>query len=484
MDAIRFIHAFTPIISKAAMQTYCSALPLMPSASLLSKKYSALSRPSLKLSESSYSRIISHPPVILPGDLYYDSTCFDDTIALSLCEGTIAFFDTRTGNEIGSRIPTSDWCRSIIAFSPDGKWIVNQDEYTLALDIWDVKTCTRVKTIEKETGSFSRFEQITYSADGEKFMAVARGPESYPLVFIWDVKNDKPLKRLKVQAADVAISPDGSQIAIGDKQGTKIIDASTERITPCDDRTYNDPNSRIVWSPNGQFLASASATRYKKIEICLLSLTHGNTQVPGLSLVREIFGTKNIFDLVFSPDSSRVVAVLWDDEAEEMTLSIWCTRLGALVGSLRTSFELTLRGAALSFAADGQDILICAYDCSGGSRKSTMLLRFSVVPTHLETYMNHPPKFYPSQTPHTIQYSHHISGAIDDYASHVDPDGWILNTNGKREIWTPWANYELLCSCKPPQERQTQYRTLEVKDPETKTVVLTYVIAFEQKGYK
>ena len=95
--------------------------------------------------------------------------------------------------------------------------------------------------------------------------------------------------------------------------------------------------------------------------------------------------------------------------------------------------------------------------------------------------MNDPPKFHPSQTPHTVQYSHHISGAISDYASHVAADGWILNTKGEREIWTPWANYELLCSCKPPQKERTQYRTLEVKDPQTKTVVLIYVIAFEQE---
>ena len=68
--------------------------------------------------------------------------------------------------------------------------------------------------------------------------------------------------------------------------------------------------------------------------------------------------------------------------------------------------------------------------------------------------MNPPPNFCSSQTPYTIQYSHHISGAIDDYVSHIDHKGWILNTKGGREIWTPWANYELLCSCKPLHHRK------------------------------
>ena len=206
-------------------------------------------------------------------------------------------------------------------------------------------------------------------------------------------------------------------------------------------------------------------------------MTQGSAQLE----VPTLLENSSSVDLACSPDSSKVVAVLWDYQAQKMTLYICCTQSGALIGT--TSINSAMGDAALSFAADGQDILICAYNPNSFIPRNSILHRFSlsVVPTHLETYMNHPPKFHPSQTPHTIQYSHHISGAIGDYASHVDANGGILNTKGGREIWTPWANYELLCSCKPPQKGQTQYRTLEVKDPETRTVVLIYIIAFEQK---
>ena len=485
LDALQFIQAFAPIISKAAMQTYYSALPLMPSASLLSKKYSAIGRPSLKLSE--YSRIINHPKVMLP-KVWYCSTISNDLIALSLCEGGIAFFDTRTGNEIGSRIHTPDHGRYLIAFSPDGKWIVIQGDYKCTLDLWNVKTRTLVKTIQQKYEC--SFERITYSADGEKVMVVTCWglPRDKLLVFIWDVKTDRPLKQLVVQAADIALSSDGSQIAIHDKLGIKIIDVSTghidRQITPRNDSlwTRNDPHPRIFWSPNGRFLASATAKQLET-KLYLLSLTCDNAQAPILTRL-ECPTTKYVSRLAFSPDSSKVVAVLRDYVAQRTTLSIWCTRSGGLVG---TSYEMTIWFAELSFqaAVDGQDILICDYDPSYHLiPPKPILYRFSVVPTHLETYMNDPPKFYPSQTPHTIQYSHHISGAIDDYASHVAADGWILNTKGEREIWTPWANYEVLCSCKPPPKGRTQYRTLEVKNPQTKTVVLIYVIAFEQEEYK
>ena len=537
MDALQFIHAFTPIISKAAMQTYHSALLLMPSASLLSQKYcdSAISQPSgpslrrkksecsiadtinsnttqsssplplqmLTYSDSGYSQTINHSQVMLPECLYDDCTSSDDIIALSH-KGGIAFFDTRTGNEINSRIPTPD-CHHLIAFSPDGKWIAIQGDYKCALEIWDVKTCTCVKTIE--TKSEHVFEHITYSADGEKVMVVTI-PTHYHfsvphrLVFISDVKTDKPLKQLDVEAINVAISPDGSQIAINDKLGIKVIDVSTghigQQITPYKDILWTDPNPPIVWSPNGHFLASASVKnvktvpvkQYKRAEIYLLPLTHGSAQVPSLGLTLPTRSTgKYAVDLACSPDSSKLVAVLWDYEAQRMTLYVCCARLALLAGlgtllvTGTSSFESAMEdsAAALSFAVDGQDILICTY--SSFSLQNSILHCFSVVPTYLEIYMNHPPKFHPflSQTPHTIQYSHYISGAIDDYASHVDADGWILNLKGGREIWTPWANYELLCSCNPPQKGQTQYRTLEVMDPETKTIVLIYVIAFEQK---
>ena len=459
----------------------------MPSASRLSKKYSAIGRPSLTLSESSYSSsriIVNHPDVELPKFLYC-SISSDDIIALSLIKGGIAFFDTRTGNEIGSRIPTPDTWGYPIAFSPDGKWIVIKDDRKFTLDLWNVKTRTHVKTIEQKSGRL--FKRITYSADGEKVMVVTHGSSSSSrLVFVWDVKTDRPLKRLEVRAADVAISPNGSQIAIQDRSGIKIIDVSTgyidRQITLCNDslQNTNDPEPRIAWSPNGQILASATAEHFRTKLYLLSFTTRGSAQVPILTRLKCPDTTKYVFKLAFSPDSSRVVAVLQDYRTWETTFSIWWTQSGALV---ETSNETTIGFAELSFAAaDGQNFLTCNYARKRHDRDSSLLHHFGVVPTHLQTYMNDPPKFHPSQTPHTIQYSHSISGAINDYASHVTADGWILNTKGEREMWTPWANYELLCSCKPPQKGRTQYRTLEVKDPQTKTIVLIYVIAFEQEN--
>ena len=154
----------------------------------------------------------------------------------------------------------------------------------------------------------------------------------------------------------------------------------------------------------------------------------------------------------------------------EKTLSIWCTRTRILIGTI--SFKSTLEEVTIAFTVD-KDILVCGYDLD---RSTCVLLRFNVLPIYTTQTHTHYPPFL--DAPLTLSYSYDTSGVIIDYASQVDADGWILNTKGGRQIRT-CANYELSHSCKPPREGQIEYRTLKVKDPETKIVVLRYVIAFK-----
>lgn len=103
------------------------------------------------------------------------------------------------------------------------------------------------------------------------------------------------------------------------------------------------------------------------------------------------------------------------------------------------------------------------------------------VQSHRDVYQSHP-KLHPPHIINNNKYSHHISGAMDDHASHVDADGRILNTKGGVKYGPQVGRIMNFCvPARPAQEGQTQYRTLEAKDPEMKTVVLIYDIAFEQE---
>ena len=184
-------------------------------------------------------------------------------------------------------------------------------------------------------------------------------------------------------------------MVVADKLGIKIIDVGSgppigRPITPSDDSPSAYDSTRLIWSSNGQTSASASVTPVRT-----RSLRRSGT-------------TQDIIDLACSPDSSKVVAILGDSakrsyrtdeyKVREMTLSVWCMRSGSLFGT--TSFKLATRKAAISFAADGLDILICCYDLDKQTSnryspvpsprrqhnlpKNAILLRFSVIPTYFK----------------------------------------------------------------------------------------------------
>ena len=477
-NAIHFIHIFAPIISKAAMQTYLSAFPLMPSESLLFMTlYSAtVVQSCIKLSASasrrSICRMIYDPRVIRSntGSIVYDTTSSYDAIPLAL---------SKSG---ASRIGNKFQLDYFFAISPNGQWIVNKDRKQCSLDIWNVRTRSCARTIEE--GSFWDLDRITFSADGKKIMFINTLYLGLRAYIVWDVTTETLVKRLEVSKdVNFAISPDGSKVAVANRSDIQIIDIITGQhigkptMTPyASDETCHLTDS-FIWSPNGQFLVSVIEDRpFTKAEIYLLSF--GDS----IKLLNPCMESRiSILDLACSPNSSKVAAIYGDliDSDDEKILAISCTLTGNLIRT--TSFTLASTKVRIAFTSD-ENILICGYDSDRGTN---VLLRFKVVPiTHfIQINAQYPPKFHPSETPPIIiEYPHDTSGAVIDYASQVDADGWILDTKGKRQMWTPWANHELLCSCNPPQEGQTKYRTLNVKDPETRSVVLRYVIAFEQLG--
>ena len=194
----------------------------------------------------------------------------------------------------------------------------------------------------------------------------APGPFSYYhwLVIIFDVKTDKPLTWLEVDADYIAVLPDGSQIATINKREIKIMNVGTRSI---DQQIilYNDIDETpgIVWSPNGQFLAFASK-KQNRIGIYISSLTGTSGSAQFRTSLTIESSNRDIFGLTCSPDSSRVVAAIYDSWEKKMMLYIYCTWSGALIGT--TSSESDIGGASVtpSFAANGEDILFCAYNPS------------------------------------------------------------------------------------------------------------------------
>ena len=147
----------------------------------------------------------------------------------------------------------------------------------------------------------------------------------------------------------VAISPDGSKIAVADQSHIQIIDVSTGNnigkptITPYANDETCYPTDQFIWSPNGQFLVSVVEDRpFTKADIYLVSF--GGS----IKLLNHCMGS--ILDLACSPNSSKVAAIYGDITADEKTLSISCTRTGNLIKT--TPFTLASEQVKIAFTSD------------------------------------------------------------------------------------------------------------------------------------
>ena len=339
------------------MQTYLSAFPLMPSQSLLfMTSYSdTVVQSCIKLSASanlrSICRMIYDPRVIRSntGSIVYDTTSSYDAISRALSKSGAS----RIGNTIKL---------DYFAISPDGQWIVNRVRNQGSLDIWNVEIRSYARTIARV--SFLDLDRITFSADGKKIMFIGTLDSGLHAYFIWDVTTDTLVKRLEVSKDEqVAISPDGSKVAVANRSDIRIIDVVTGNnigkptITPyADDETCHLTES-FIWSPNGRFLVSVvddyDSTR---AEIYLLSF---GDSIRLLNPCME--SRKSILDLACSPNSSKVAASYGDliDWDHEKILAISCTLTGNLIRT--TSFTLASREVRITFTSD-ENILICGYD--------------------------------------------------------------------------------------------------------------------------
>jgi WD40 repeat protein len=182
----------------------------------------------------------------------------DGKFIVSFSGGFILRFDAETGR-IVHRMPWDEVKSFDLAVTPDGKRIVTvgyiRDELATrpmgALRVWDAKTLAELKSFRWPEGTTPT--RVALIAEG-KIAAVADNAG----VQIRDLEGTEEPPRLPVVGVrDLAASPDGSLIAIGDQNGT---------IHLWEWRTKKDPRKielrgvdvSLAFSPDGKTLAIAS----------------------------------------------------------------------------------------------------------------------------------------------------------------------------------------------------------------------------------
>jgi WD40 repeat protein/serine/threonine protein kinase len=256
--------------------------------------------------------------------------------------------------------------RTVVALSPDGKWIASGDGMGITT-IWNRSTCTELMTLHGPKGDM--VAHLPFSPDGKRIFSchIRRGT-------IWDIESGTELMSFSGHAGYVygTFSSNGRYIASWiseywdeghDDNTIKLRDAATGKEI----MTLSGHEGEVwcvVFSPDSKRLVSCDIDGTIKVWDALTG--------EEMMALRHKGGT---FSVAFSPDGSRIAS-----GGVDKTIRLWDAQTGAEV--------MTLRGhdggiASIAFSPDEKRIV-------SGSRDRTLKLWDAVTGTQVMTLHEEP----------------------------------------------------------------------------------------------
>jgi WD40 repeat protein len=159
---------------------------------------------------------------------------------------------------------------SRVAVSPDGRTILALNKYDKSVLLWDVGSKQIAGVLSTDTTEVSniRPRSMTLSQDGEILIVPAADGSA---IAVWDFPNRRLKQILPIfhegrEIGSLAISPDGSRIAVGDvftgvlsvwdlRQGRLLVTLSG----------HNGGVTSLAWTPDGTRLVSSSTDRTVRV---------------------------------------------------------------------------------------------------------------------------------------------------------------------------------------------------------------------------
>ena len=181
-----------------------------------------------------------------------------DTIASGSWDGTVRFWDARSGRLRGRPLPARQGKLTALAYSPDGRFLASGGA-DATVQVWDTRS--RRRSGKPLTGHKGTVNALAYSPSGA--LLASGGKDG--TVRLWSMGSERA--RNPILAAherpvrDVEFSPDGRSLAsAGDDDTARLWDVSTGEQLGRTMR-HQDDVWGIAFSPGGELLASASADK-------------------------------------------------------------------------------------------------------------------------------------------------------------------------------------------------------------------------------
>ena len=129
-------------------------------------------------------------------------------LATTSFDRKVRLFDVASRKLVHTLEGHTDWV-SDVAFSPDGRLVISTSKDRTGI-VWDTATW---KPLRRLVGHKQWVNRVIFAPDGRR--AITAGDDGY--AFLWDVATGNPLLRIDPGSAvsDVAMSPDGRELALG-----------------------------------------------------------------------------------------------------------------------------------------------------------------------------------------------------------------------------------------------------------------------------
>jgi serine/threonine protein kinase len=212
--------------------------------------------------------------------------------------------------------------------------------------VWDLSSGGSLTSTFKDPSS-NGVNGIAFNASSDTYaMADANGN-----IYLWNGASGTITATLSNGSRDddrVAISPDGSMVAVGSNGGsTYLWDVSGGKANSASANSFHDPGGKnvygVAFSPDGNTLAAGD--------------TNGSTYLWNVS-TGQISGTfkdpgsKGLYDIAFSPDGNLVAVSDESSTTTDGVVYVWSVSTGKLVYSLESFYNSEF--ADIAFTPDGK----------------------------------------------------------------------------------------------------------------------------------